>query len=142
MKFMKGIRFSTQLLALATAIFWLAGCATTTKQTEQLLTQAGFQRYPANSETKLKHMMTLPADKLTIARINGQPYYVFPDPANRQIFVGNAEQFQTYQQILSYHQLEADSHILAVEDKGPGDDTGKWAEWTSTTGWTHGTYNY
>ena len=136
---MKQILSRFPLIAAVAWFAFVAGCATT-KHTESLLNQAGFQRFAANSDVKMKHLMSLTPDKLTIARINGQPFYVFPDPDHKQIFVGNAEQFQTYQQLLTYQQLNADSRVLAVEDDGPGDDTAKWVAWTSTTGWTHGNY--
>jgi hypothetical protein len=141
MKFMKRIQFNFSLLAIIATLLGLVGCATSPKQTEQLLTQAGFQRIPAVSDKQMQHLLTLTPDKLTIARINGKPFYVFPDPDNKQIYVGNTEQFQTYQQLLTYRKLNADSRVLAVEDEGPGDDTGKWVQWTETTGWTHGTFN-
>ena len=136
---MPPIRFSLQLLVLTVALVCLAGCATT-KHTENMLSEAGFLRVAATSDKQLQHLMSLPPDKLTIARINGKPFYVFPDPAHKLIYVGNAEQFQSYQQILTYSKLDSDSRVLAVEDEGPGDDTAKWVEWTNNTGWTHGTY--
>jgi hypothetical protein len=104
------------------------------------LNEAGFRRFAANSDAKMRHLMSLPPDKLTIARINGKPFYVFPDPTNKQIFVGDENEYQNYQQLAAYSQLEGDSRVLAMEDAGPGDDTAKWVEWTQDTGWTHGSY--
>lgn len=140
MKFTRQIRFTLRLMALAVSLAWLAGCATN-KNTEQLLTQAGFWRITASTDKQTQHLATLPPGKLTIARINGKPFYVFPDAKHNQIFIGNTEQYQTYQQLVAYHQIAGDSRVMAYEDEGPGDDTGKWVQWTSDTGWTHGTYN-
>jgi hypothetical protein len=131
------IFFPVQLAAVAGAMLFITGCATP-KHTEQLLGQAGFHRVAANTDQQMAHLMTLPADKLTIARIDGQPCYVFPDPKRHQLYVGNQEQYDSYQQILSYQQLQRESRVLAVEDEGPGDDTIKWAQWTKDTGWTGG----
>ncbi|HTL74111.1 MAG TPA: hypothetical protein VL863_12480 [bacterium] len=116
----------------------IVGCATT-KHTESLLSEAGFLHVPATTDKQAQHLMSLPKDKVTIARINGRAFYVFPDPTHKLLYVGNSEQFQTYQQLLTYSQLEGNSRVLAVEDDGPGDDTAKWVEWTNTSGWTHGT---
>jgi hypothetical protein len=136
---MKNFSLKLQLLSAIALPVLLVGCATT-KQTESMLSEAGFLHVPANTDKQVAHLMSLPPDKVTIARINGKAFYVFPDPANKQLYVGNAEQFQTYQQIQTYNKLEGDSRVLAAEDEGPGDDTAKWVEWTASSGWTHGTY--
>lgn len=138
-KIMKNILTSLQFTAAIVLLLLAAGCATT-KRTENLLGQAGFQRVAATSDKQMQHLMSLPPDKVTIARINGKAFYVFPDPSHKQIYVGNAEEYQSYQQLVTYSQLDENSRVLAVEDEGPGDDTAKWVEWTSTSGWTHGTY--
>lgn len=140
MKFTRQFCGSLQLLTLAISLAWLAGCATT-KHTEQTLTEAGFQRIAATNDQQAQHLLTLPPGKLTIARINGKAFYVFPDAKHNQIFVGNEEAYQTYQQLLTYSQIAGQSRVLAYEDEGPGDDTDKWVQWTSDTGWTHGTLN-
>lgn len=139
MKITKRILLVLPHLVLLTSLFWLASCATT-RRTENLLSEAGFRRFAANSDAKMKHLMSLPPDQITIARINGKPFYVFPDPDHKQIFVGSEDEYQNYQQLLTYSQLNANSRVLAYEDDGPGDDTAKWVAWTSTTGWTHGSY--
>ncbi len=136
---MKNPPIKLQFLSAIALLALLVGCATT-KHTENLLSEAGFIHVAATTDKQVKHLMSLSPDKLTIARINGKAFYVFPDPANKQLYVGNAEQFQTYQQILAYNQLTGDSRVLAVEDEGPGDDAAKWVEWTESSGWTHGTY--
>jgi len=137
--YMKHLPIKLQILSAVTCATLIVGCATT-KHTENLLSEAGFLHLPATTDKQTQHLMSLPPEVLTIARINGKAFYVFPDPAHKQIYVGNAEQFQSYQQILMYSKLEGDSRVLAVEDGGPGDDAAKWVEWTATSGWTHGTY--
>ena len=136
---MKHFPIQLQLLSVIALLALVVGCATT-KHTESLLSEAGFLHVPATTDAQVQHLMSLPPDKVTIARINGKAFYVFPDPAHKQLYVGNDEQFQTYQQLLTYSKLEGDSRVLAVEDAGPGDDAAKWVEWTNTSGWTHGTY--
>jgi len=138
MKISTQTRFSLSLLALAVSLTWLAGCATT-RHTEQLLTEAGFRRIAASTDQQAQHLLTLPPNQLTIAKIHGQNFYVFPDHKNHQIFVGNAEEYQTYQQILSYNQIAGTSRVLAFEDHEGSGDAAKWAAWSSATGWTHGT---
>lgn len=120
----------------------LAGCVTAQRaeQTEQMLSQAGFRKVAASSETEIKHLQTLPVDKLTVVKLQGKTFYVFPDPAHNQIYVGNPEEYQSYQQIVLYNKTEAQNRVMAAlgEDTGNGD--GNWVEWSNNTGWAGGSF--
>ena len=63
------------------------GCATT-KQTEQMLSAAGFKAVIPNTlPTGTTNQKLLPVDKLTVAHRNRKTYYVFPDPAHNRLYV-------------------------------------------------------
>ena len=119
------------LLALA------MGCATT-KHTEQMLGDAGFKRVAAQTPKQVQHLKTLPADRLTVVKVNGKTFYVFPDPAHNILYLGNPEEYQTYKESVSLQKLEGQNRVDAIEDQASGDDAGTWVEWTSSSGWTHG----
>ncbi len=87
----------------------------------------------------MQHLKSLPADKLTVAKINGKTFYVFPDPAHNLLYVGNLEQYQSYQQILTYKNVSGQGGLMADLGEDSGDDSGDWVEWTNSTGWIHGT---
>jgi hypothetical protein len=142
LKIMKTILTSFKFIAAVSLLVWAAGCASTghVKTTEQMLTEAGFKRVVANSDQQISHLKTLPVDKLTVVKLNGNTRYVFPDPAHNLIYVGNLEQYQTYQQILSYNKLEGQNGVMAALGEDTGDDTVKWAAWNSNSGWTYGGY--
>jgi hypothetical protein len=131
-------KFITAVVLLVLA----AGCASTkhTEQTEQMLSEAGFKQVVANSEKQVKHLQTLPVDRLTVVKLKGKTLYVFPDPAHNLIYVGNLEEYQTYQQILSYNKIEAQNRVMADLGEDTGDDELKWADWSSNSGWTYGSY--
>jgi hypothetical protein len=137
---MKKILSSFKCLAAVGLLVLAAGCASTrhTEQTEQMLIRAGFKPVAASSEKQVKHLQTLPADKLTVAKLKGKTFYVFPDPAHNQIYVGDPEAYQSYQQILLYNKIEAQNRVMADLGEDPGDDDVKWVEWSNNTGWTHG----
>lgn len=117
-----------------------AGCATN-KQTESMLGAAGFHRIAATTPGQLRHLKTLPPDKLTVAKIKGKTYYVFPDPAHNLIYLGNTEEYQTYKEILSDRQLEGQNRVEAEVGQASGaDDDAHWVEWTSDAGWTSGNF--
>lgn len=136
---MKGLRSPLHHLIAAILLFLLAtGCAST-KQTEQMLSDAGFKRVAATTTHQLQQLKALPADKLTVAKLNGKKYYVYPDPARKVIYVGNPEQYQTYQEILALRKIEGENRVeAAMGDEGSNNDTVTWAEWTADKGWTFG----
>jgi hypothetical protein len=138
---MKELRFLFHpFIAAVTLFLCTVGCANT-KQTEQMLSDAGFKRVAATTTNQLQQLKAMPADKLTVAKLNGKKYYVFPDPARKIIFVGNLEQYQTYQEILSLRKIEGQNRVDAdLGDEGSTNDTVTWAEWTDNSGWTFGSY--
>src|ERR1700726_5259888 len=70
------------LLALA------LGCASTqTKNKENLLIAAGFKVIVPSTAAQ-QQLQALPAGKVTLVQKDGKTYYVFPDAANNQAYVG------------------------------------------------------
>lgn len=137
---MKTRLISFKFIAVVALLFLAASCASTkhTEQTEQMLSEAGFNRVVASSEKQVKHLKTLPVDRLTVVRLKGKTRYVFPDPAHNEIYVGNLEEYQTYQQIVADNKIEAQNCVMADLGEDTGDDEVKWADWSSNTGWTYG----
>jgi hypothetical protein len=89
------------LLALAT------GCISTrqSKQTEELLYDAGFKTVAATTAKQEQQLKALPRDKVTMVERNGKTYYVFPDVAHHQVYVGSPKQYDSYKQIRADYQL-------------------------------------
>ena len=78
-------KYQQNLLAVALfggLLLLAAGCASTkpVQQTETMLRQAGFKPVAASSERQIQHLQSLPADKLTVLKLKGKTFYVFPDP--------------------------------------------------------------
>ena len=92
------------LFTVAVGFAMIVGCASP-RNTEGMLSEAGFSRFQASTFEQTNHVQSLPADRLTAIQLSGKTFYVFPDPARNQIFIGNTEQYQTYQQIQSYSEL-------------------------------------
>lgn len=132
---MKIGKATVALLSLNAVMALIAGGALP-RNTEAMLTEAGFGRFKADTYEQTSHLQSLPTDKLTAIQLGGKTFYVFPDPARNQIFVGNLEQYQTYQQILSYSELERGSRVEAGTDPPLSD--GRWAACSSKTGWVGG----
>jgi hypothetical protein len=76
----------------------LAGCATT-KQTEQLLTQAGFRtRTPTTPEQQAiyEHLEAYQLQRTMVAKT---PVYCYKDTKQGVVYVGDDKDYQKYQQL-------------------------------------------
>lgn len=69
-----------------------------TPRTDSLFTISGFVPQIADTPEKLKHLRSLPADKLFTRTRNGKTYYLYADPnICRCVYVGTPEAYRTYQ---------------------------------------------
>ncbi|MGO8837996.1 MAG: hypothetical protein ACLQAH_04655 [Limisphaerales bacterium] len=117
MKTFLGLFIAGVLLAFAT------GCSTTkqTQQTENLLLASGFKLVAAATPAQQAHLQTLPPGKITVTKRNGKIWYVYPDAARRQLYVGNPGQYQTYRQYRQNEQLldeQLDTTYLKEDSAG------------------------
>lgn len=129
---MKPIVMQLQIVAMVALLLLSAGCATrTTMYTPQsrkaLVVDAGFRPIPANSARRQQILQMLPADTVTYVRRNGRDYYVYPDMANNQLFVGMKPQYQTYRQ-LAFQNRVAVENVEAAPWTAPA-DWGVWGPW-------------
>jgi hypothetical protein len=87
--------------AIAVAIVSLGGCATQTSSVadtggEQALVTAGFKVRPATTAEQRNHLSSLPDNRFTIVKENGDPYYLYADKKDEKLFVGNRFAYQAY----------------------------------------------
>ncbi len=107
------------LLALA------AGCANP-KQTENLLTLAGFKPIAASTAKQQQLLKALPPGKVSPIQRKGKTYYVFPDVAHNRAWVGSPKQYRDYRQIRSDYQLSNESLATAKMDQTAPSDYDDW----------------
>ncbi len=81
------------------------------KDTEQLLTEAGFKMKLADTPAKMAHLKTLTQLKIVPHQKNGVVYYIYADAITCQCFFWGQD--QSYQNFL---QLQ-DQHNIANEDR-------------------------
>jgi hypothetical protein len=113
------------LAVLALAV----GCAANTQSTENLLSAAGFRTIVANTPQRQQHLKTLPPNKVVLVQRNGKNYYVYADPANNQIYVGNPSQYQQYQQLRLARNLVQDQLATAELNQQAAMGWGYWGPW-------------
>ena len=120
MKKLKALLTTSVLIALA------IGCSTT-KDTENMLTAAGFKMVPADTPDKLAHLNSLPPGKITTVQRDGTLYYAYPDPANKMLYVGQQAQYDEYRKLRLQKQM-ADEQLnaAAMNESAPW---GVWGPW-------------
>ncbi len=110
-------------------LLWLAAGCATTRHTETFLTAAGFKVVAVTTPKQEQKLKSLRPDKITMVQRNGKTYYVFPDPAHHQIYLGTPNEYQNYRQILADNKI-AEQNRMGVEmdeaDGGGWDDWGSW----------------
>ena len=132
---MKPIRcvFFTLITAVCTAL--LVNCASTqtsTQNRESMLVASGFKVITPKTTAQQQKLQNLPPGKVTMVQKAGKTYYVFPDPAHNQAYVGGPKQYRHYQQIRADKKL-ANENLETAEMYQ--DASMQWSVWG---GWDAG----
>jgi hypothetical protein len=61
-----------------------------------LLSAAGFKTVAASTDKQLQEIPKLPAGQVTVISNTGKNYFVYPDLARKQIYVGTEKEYQAY----------------------------------------------
>src|SRR3954452_23178986 len=95
----KRIAHARRATAVAFAISLALGCASggPPPPDEALLSKAGFKVLAARTTEQQQHLRSLTPGKISAMERNGTPYYVYPDAAKNEIYVGTPREFQAYQ---------------------------------------------
>ena len=109
---MKQIRGSFKMIGVIALLVLAIGCTTTNTNTD-LLSAAGFRRFPADTPQKQELLKTLTPGRLTLITWKGRQFYVQPDVANNLAFVGTPAEYQTYQQLRLARQLSNENLMAA-----------------------------
>jgi len=124
--------FLSSIAAGCTAL--LISCAstqTTTQNRESMLVASGFKVITPKTAVQKQKLLNLPTGQVTMIKKGKKSYYVFPDPAHNQAYVGGPKEYQAYQQ------LRADKK-LAREDLQDAemyqDATMEWSSWEGGEG--------
>ena len=87
------------LIAFAVAAI-AGGCASTAPfpppPDESLLSAAGFKVVVAKTPEQQEHLRSLPPGNIRAMQRNGIHFFVYPDAARNQIYVGTQKEYQAY----------------------------------------------
>jgi hypothetical protein len=64
-----------------------------------MLVASGFKVITPKTPAQQQKLQNLPPGKMTMIQKKGKTYYIFPDPAHNQAYVGRPRQYQTYLQM-------------------------------------------
>src|SRR6478672_13456065 len=104
---MKQIRTSFSTIAVVALLALTVGCATTssTQNKESMLVASGFKVITPKTPAQQQKLQQLPPGHVAVVNRNGRTYYVFPDAAHNQAYVGGPHEYQAYQQLRAAHQI-------------------------------------
>jgi hypothetical protein len=101
-----------------------------TQNKENLLIAAGFQVIAPKTAAQQQLLNSLPPDKVTPIRHAGKRYYVFPDAAHNQAYVGGPSQYQSYRQLRFANQLSNENLEAAeMNQEAAMEGWGAWGGW-------------
>src|SRR5438477_8072571 len=85
----------------AAGVALLIGCATqtSTQNRESMLVASGFKVITPKTPAQQQKLQNLPPGKVTMIQKGGKTYYIFPDQAHNQAYVGRPKEYQTYLQM-------------------------------------------
>lgn len=110
-------------------------CASESENKQNLAVAAGFKLITPKSAEHQKILAELPPDKVTPVNYKGKTYYVLPDAANNQAYVGGAEQYQAYQQLRLAQHLSNQNLEAAQMNQMSTMNWGAWGGWYGYRGW-------
>ena len=120
---MKTIIKLSSVLGIAVLAIFATGCSTT-KQTENMLSAAGFKMVPAATSEQKAHLKSLPAGKVTAVQRNGTTYFTYPDAAKGMLYVGQQAQYDEYKKLQLKNQIAMDQLQAAELNSDPA-----WNAW-------------
>ena len=105
---MKQIRVSFKMISAIALLALTAGCATTqtgTQNKESMLVASGFKTITPKTAAQQQKLQQLPPGKVAMINRKRRTYYIFPDAAHNQAYVGGPQEYQAYQQLRGANKL-------------------------------------
>jgi hypothetical protein len=132
---MKQIRTSFNTIAVVALLALTAGCATTgsTQNKESMLVASGFKVITPKTAAQQQKLQKLPPGHIAMIQKGGKTYYIFPDAAHNQAYVGGPQEYQAYQQQRAANQIAAENLETAEMYQDASMHWGAWGGWGA--GW-------
>jgi hypothetical protein len=126
---MKHILSVLKFLAAFVFLAWIAACASPGQGTRDMAVAAGFQVITPTTAEQKALLPTLPEGRITQIDHDGKIFYVLPDVANNQAYVGGPAQYQAFQQLRIARQISNDNLAAAQMNQMNQMNWGMWGGW-------------
>src|SRR5438067_13183794 len=134
--FMKQIRLSLKMISITALLALAVGCATTqtsTQNKESMLVASGFKVITPKTPAQQQQLQQLPPGHVAMINRNAKTYYVFPDAAHNQAYVGGPREYQAYQQLRAANNIANENLETAEMYQDAEMQWGGWGGWGA--GW-------
>jgi hypothetical protein len=98
-----------------------------------MLMASGFKVITPKNATQQQKLQNLPPGKVTMIQKGKKTFYVFPDPAKNQAYVGGPAEYQAYQQLRVQNKLAQENLETAEMYQDAAMNWGAWGGWGA--GW-------
>src|SRR5215471_6759011 len=128
---------TTRLFLSSIAVGWTVlffSCTTTQTSMhnrENMLVASGFKVITPKTAAQKQKLQNLPDGKVTMIQKGKKRYYIFPDPAHNQAYVGGPKEYQAYQQLRAENKLTKEDLQTAEMYQ---DATMEWSLWEGGEG--------
>jgi hypothetical protein len=128
---MKQIRVSFKVISATALLALTAGCTTTSsmQDKESMLVASGFKVITPKTTAQQQKLQNLPPGKVAMINKGGKTYYVFPDAAHNQAYVGGPKQYKKYQEYRMANKLTEENLESAEMYQDSMMGWGAWGGW-------------
>ena len=133
---MRQIRISFTVISAIALVVLTIGCASTQtsmQSKESMLIASGFKVITPKTPAQQQKLQQLPPGKIAMVQKGGKTYYVLPDAANNQAYVGGPAEYQAYQQQRATNKLAQENLETAEMYQDAEMNWGAWGGWGA--GW-------
>jgi len=132
---MKQIRTSFNTISVVALLALAVGCSTTssTQNKESMLVASGFKVITPKTAAQHQKLQQLPPGQMAMINRQGRTYYIFPDAAHNQAYVGGPQEYQAYQQLRIAKNIAQENAETAEMYQDAAMDWGAWGGWGA--GW-------
>ena len=127
---------AVSILAVLTFAVSCASTQTAVENKESMLVAAGFKTVTPKNPTQQQKLQNLPPGKIAMIQKSGKTFYVYPDAAHNQAYVGGPQEYQAYQQARLNNKLAQENLETAEMYQDANMNWGAWGGWG--VGWGGG----
>lgn len=128
---MKQVRLVFNLTSVLSLLVLTVGCATTgnTQNKESMLVASGFKVITPKTAAQQQKLQQLPTGQMAMINKQGKTYYIFPDAAHNEAYVGGPKEYQAYQQLRAANNIANENLETAEMYQDAAMDWGAWGGW-------------